>query len=216
MSYHYSRGSVNPWVLTAIAFIVLFVAAGAFAVWSYMNYTEQKTDVDAKIGLAQADARRQQLEEDTAKYLEESQRPYLEFAGPEDYGRLSFQYPKTWSVYVARDVARGGTYEAYLNPVTVPPIGNNVRMALRVTIETKSYESVVESYQSRVQKGDLRSGAVMINGENATRLDGSFTEDIRGSAVIFKIRDKTVTLRTDADTFGPKFNEIIASIQYNQ
>jgi hypothetical protein len=47
------------------------------------------------------------------------------------------------------------------------------------------------------------------------RLDGSFSTDIRGSAVIFKIRDKTVTIRTDADTFKPDFENIIKTINFN-
>lgn len=216
MNEHFSRGSINPWVLTAVIFIVLFVAAGAFGTYSYLNYIEQKTNVDGKISLAEAEARRAQSEEDTKRHLEEMQRPFLTFAGPEDYGRLSFQYPKTWSVHVAKDASRGGTYEAYLNPVTVPPVSNAARFGLRVTIDNRNYETVVSSFRSKVESGDLKSSAVTINGENATRLDGSFTTDIRGSAVIFKIRDKTVSMRTDADTFAPQFNEIVSSIKYNQ
>ena len=52
--------------------------------------------------------------------------------------------------------------------------------------------------------------------QNGTRLDGSFTEDIRGSAVIFKIRDKTVTLRSDAETFRADFDALIKTITFNK
>jgi hypothetical protein len=66
-----------------------------------------------------------------------------------------------------------------------------------------------------VNKGDLKSSAVQINGEAGTRLDGAFSKDIRGSAVIFKIRDKTVTIRTDADTFKADFDALVATIKFN-
>ena len=49
-----------------------------------------------------------------------------------------------------------------------------------------------------------------------SRFDGSFSDDIRGSAVIYKIRDKTVTLRTDAETFRPAFDELIKTITFNK
>jgi hypothetical protein len=67
-----------------------------------------------------------------------------------------------------------------------------------------------------VKKGSLRSSATSANGNNGTRLDGNFTKDIRGSAVIYKIRDKTVTIQTDADTFKPDFENIIKTLNFNQ
>jgi hypothetical protein len=66
-----------------------------------------------------------------------------------------------------------------------------------------------------VKSGALQSSTIKINGVDSTRLDGNFTKDIRGSAVLFKIRDKTVTIRTDADTFKPDFDALVASIKFN-
>ena len=82
--------------------------------------------------------------------------------GPEDYGRLTFQYPKNWSVYVDKDVTKGGTYSAYLNPVTVPPVSSSQQYALRVTIEEKDYDKVLASYDASVKKGDLSSSSVKV------------------------------------------------------
>ena len=75
---------------------------------------------------------------------------------------------------------------------------------------------VVKTYQEKVKKGDLRSSATSANGHNGTRLDGTFSKDIRGAAVIYQIRDKTVTLRTDADTFKPDFEALIKTLDFNQ
>jgi hypothetical protein len=53
-----------------------------------------------------------------------------------------------------------------------------------------------------------------VNGENGVRLDGNFSDEIRGAAVIFKIRDKTAVLRTDADTFKPDFETLIKTVTF--
>ena len=154
---------------------------------------------------------------DEAKFIARDKEPNREFVGPDDYGRLTFNYPKTWSVYVSQDVTQGGgTYQAYLNPVSVPVVSASQQFALRVTIEQKDYDTVISSYASLVKKGDLHSSVVSVNGSNGTRLDGNFSKDIRGSAVIYKIRDKTLTIRTDADTFKPDFEALIATIKFNQ
>lgn len=214
--YTYQQGAVSGSLIAIIGLAVLVVATGSMAIWAYVSYNEQKTNVQGKIDLAVAEAERQQIIDDEAKFAEREKEPNRQFAGPDDYGRLVFDYPKTWSVYVARDVSKGGTYEAYLNPITVPPVSQTQQYSLRVTIEEKDYDQVVKSYESLVKKGELRTSATSANGNSGTRLDGNFSKDIRGSAVIYKVRDKTITLRTDADTFKPDFENIIKTINFNQ
>ncbi len=209
------RGGVSVSTISIIGLIVLVLVTGSLAIWAYLSFTEQKTDVDGKISLAVAKAKNEQAEADEAKFAEREKQPLRQFVGPDDFGRLTFDYPKTWSAHVSHDGAKGGAYEAYLNPVVVPPISADQQFSLRVTIEEKDYDQVVKSYASLVKKGDLRSSATSANGNNGTRLDGNFSKDIRGSAVIYKIRDKTVTLRTDADTFKPDFENLIKTINFN-
>lgn len=208
-------GAVSGSLIAIIGLIVLVVGLGALAIWAYLSYTEQKTNVDGKISVAEAEAKKSQAEADEKKFAEREKEPNRTFVGPEDYGRLTFDYPKTWSVYVAKDVSKGGTFEAYFNPVSVPPVNVQTQYSLRVTIEEKDLDKVVESYQPLVKKGELRTSATSSDGNNGTRLDGSFTKDIRGAAVIYKIRDKTVTIQTDADTFKPDFENIIKTIKFN-
>jgi hypothetical protein len=213
--HKHERGMISGSLIAIIGLSVLGLVTGSAAIWAYLNYNEQKTNVDGKISLAVAEAKKEQSDIDEAKFAEREKEPLRQFVGPDDYGRLVFNYPKTWSVYVAADTSKGGTYSAYLNPVTVPPISNTQQYALRVTIEEKDYDQVVKSYETLVKKGDLRSSPTSANGNNGTRLDGSFSKDIRGAAVIYKIRDKTITLRTDADTFKPDFENLIKTVNFN-
>lgn len=209
-------GSVNGFMISTIALVVVVIAVGSAAIWAYMNYIDQKTNVDSKISIAVAGAKKTQADADEAKFTEREKEPNKKFVGPEDYGRLTFDYPKTWSAYVARDISAGGNYEAYLNRDVVQPVTTLQQYMLRVLIEDKDYDKVVASYEAVVKKGGLKASVATADGNSGTRLDGAFTKDIRGAAVIFKVRDKTVTLRTDADVFKPDFEEIIKTIKFNQ
>lgn len=210
------NGFANGWMIATIGLIVLVSIASGLAVWSYINYNEQKTTVDTQVSDAVATAKKTQADADEAKFIQYEKQPNRLFVGPDDYSRVTFNYPKTWSVYVNKDASSGGTYEAYLNPVTVLPVSATQQFALRVLIEQKDYDKAITSYDPLVNKGDLKSSSVKADGTNGTRLDGKFTKDIRGSAVIFKILDKTLTIRTDANTFKADFDALIKTIKFNQ
>ncbi len=202
------------WLVLTIVFIVLTLAGLGVAIWAYINYSDQKNNVDSKITAAVATAEKDQGDRLEKAFQEREKEPNRLFVGPDDYGRVSFEYPKTWSVYEAKDAVDGGDYEAYLSPGVVPPVDEKEQYALRVTIEEEDYDEVLDDYADLVSKGLLKSSSVKVEDQNGTRLEGNFTEDIRGMAVIFKIRDKTVTLRSDANTFRADFNMLIESVTF--
>lgn len=212
----YKRGAIQSSTLIIIGLVVVILGISGVAIWSYLKYQEARDDVDGQIAVAVAAAKKEQAEEDELKIQAARENPYVQFVGPADYGRVTFNYPRNWSAYVHKDASKGGNFEAYLNPITVPPVSINERYALRVVIEDKDYESVLSSYERLVDKGDLKTSNITINGYNGTRIDGAFSKDIRGSAVLFKIRDKTLTIRSDANTFKKYFDEIIKTIEFNQ
>lgn len=207
---------INIWLITTILLFLVVAGLAGLSVWLYSNYTDQKTNVDGKIEVAVSAAKKAQSDSDNIKFTEREKEPYRQFVGPDDYGRVTFKYPKTWSAFVNRDATTGGNFEAYLNPVSVPPISQNTQYAIRVFIEERNYDLVLTKYDSLVKKGDLKATGVVADDNNGTRLDGNFTKNIRGSAVIFKIRDKTLTIRTDANTFVADFNKLISTIKFNQ
>ncbi len=208
------NGSTNGWMVTAIVSFVFVLVFGGLAIWAYLSYDEQKTNVDGKISDAVATAVKKQSEADAVMYDKKEKNPYDTFYGPYDYGSVSFQYPKTWSVYVANDAGEGGDYEAYFYKDIVPAVSGSQQFMLRVAIQEESYDKVVSSFDSSVQDKELTTSAISVNGANGVRLDGNFSDDIRGAAVIFKIRDKTLVVRTDADTFKTDFDTLIKTIKF--
>lgn len=205
------------WMIIGIAAIVVAVLLAAGFVWAVLQYIDQRDNTDSKVTAAVSEAVKTQADKDAAAFLEQEKEPNRLFVGPDDYGRLSFKYPKTWSTYIAEDALKGGAYEAYLNPVVVPPVDvSTQQFALRILIEEKDYDKVLDTYKEKVRKSELVSSPVKADDQNGTRFDGMFTKDIKGSAVVFKIRDKTVTIRTDAEVFRADFDALIQTITFNK
>lgn len=209
------QGAVSGALIASVVLGVLVVVLGSVSIWAIVNYTDQKDNVDSKIAVAEAKARQEQSSLDEKKFAEREKEPYDQYVGPDDLGRVTFDYPKTWSQHVARS-GDSSSYEAYLHPKAVPPIENDAKFALRVVIEPRQYEEVLRQYENRVKNGDLRSSAITVSGYNGTRLDGKFTKEIEGSAVFFKVRDKTLMIATDATVFKPDFDKImLKSLDFN-
>ncbi len=208
-------GAISGSTIAIAGLILLVLGFGAFSIWAFMSYREAQSDVESKVAVAAAEVRKEEQDKYVIKLEEDRKEPNREFVAPDNYGNLRFMYPKTWSAHVARDGSTGNRYEAYLHRDVVGPIGNKEQFMLRVLIEEVEYDRVVSRYDSLVRRGDLRSSSVSFNGHNGTRLDGNFTRDIRGSSVIFRIRDKTATLRADADTYKNDFDALIQTIDFN-
>ena len=170
-----------------------------------------------KVAIEVAEGRRKQAEYDQGQCLEQAKSQRIEFVGPTEYGRVSFLYPKIWSVYIANDGSDRGDYKAYLHPVSVPSTTNkSSRFALRLEIINKNMDTVLNDYQSRLKKGELTSSSTEFNGISATRIDGTFEKELRGSVVLMKVRDKTIRFSTDADTFKPDFQTILSTVKISE
>lgn len=212
------EGAINGSIFAIIALVLLVIIFGAFSIWAYMNYLDQKDDVDGKVAEATAKAVLDNSRELEEKFKDEEKRPLRQFVGPSDYGRLTFDYSKTWSAYQASDVSKGGgvTYEAYLNPILVPPVSDTQKFALRITIEQKIYEDAVKAYDKQLKSGDLKSSVYSDGIHTGTMLEGNFNKDIYGTAVLIKMRDRTLTMRTDGDVFKQDFLELLKTVQFNE
>lgn len=208
---------MNNQLLIVIALLVVVVGLTALSGWLYLQYSDQKTNVDSKIAVAEAAARKQQSKEDDAKVKAIEEEPNREFAGPEDYGRLSFKYPKNWSVYVAESPSIGSSkFTAYFNPITVPSLNDRAaRYALTVLIENTAYDRVLDSYKKTIEKGDLKSSQIKVGDHEGVRLDGTLEKDVKGSAALFRVRDKTITVTSQAETFKDYFDAILKTVDFN-
>ena len=138
---------------------------------------------------------------------------------------MQLLFAKIWSSHIAADGSSNGSFIAYIHPTTVPPTQINdpnvsPRFALRVGIYRTSIESAMNEYQKAITDGELSSSSVIVNGKTATKLEGLFpastgkTDRIRGVAYFFKVNDKVLLMRTDADTFRSQFEDIVKTINF--
>ena len=210
-------------IVIVILSIVAVVFIGLF-VWKMIDYDNLQADWETEKDLAVAQAEDEVRMEEAEKYEEMVKYPYETFTGPADYGELSFEYPKTWSVYMAEPATTGGEFHAYLNPVQVDTVGASSTInALRVTITNQRYDDVINNYAGlvsdpgynlEVHAMDVKTGQTF----TVNRYEGQLpdTEELIGYFVVFKIRDKTVILQTDnSQVFGEEFDKLIETVQFN-
>ena len=85
-------------IIGLIVSIIVAIGLGVLTIFYFNRYTEASTNLSGQIEAAVAEAVNEKaiaLEND---FIEREKEPFKTFAGPADYGELSFKYPKTWSV----------------------------------------------------------------------------------------------------------------------
>ena len=213
--FEQENGAVSGQLIINIVLSILVITFGSVMIWALVNYNDQKANVDSKVDSAVAAAKQVQLDQDNKTFAEREKEPNKQFIGPADLGRVSFDYPKTWSVYVDDPGGASGKYSAYLNKDQVPSVSGQNKVGLKVSIVDQSYSQVLVQYQGLLQSGALRSSVAQASGYNGTRLDGHFTQDVDGAAVVFKVRDKTLILQTDLQSYVHDFNNVVKSLTFN-
>ena len=214
------RGEANPFLITTIIFVVLAVGLGVGFGWAYMQMVDYRDNVDDKVAVAVKAAKAEQKETDDAEFTEEYKKPNLTYEGPSDSGSVTFNYPKTWATYIDKSGAGGSDLAVYFNPKSVPTVNAKTVYALRLTIDNKSYASILQTYNGDIKKGSIKAETITVgktdsfSGYEGMRIDGQFGETINGSVVIFKIRDKTLRLYVDSQDFMTDFDTVLNSLKY--
>lgn len=231
------RGIIDIKIFSIVLLSILFMTVGSLSIWLYFQYDDAKTDVDAKVTEAVGAAKLEEKKKNEEEFIAREKEPNRTFAGPDDYGHLTFDYPKTWNAYQDTDVSGGGgaTYTAYLHSGIIPPVPVNAaedliantkptpsqkivsKYALRVKIKQKLYDDTLKEYDPLLKTGQIKSQAFTNdNGVVGTRFEGRFNNDIRGIALVIRMRDRTLTMRTDADVFAEDFDKLAKTIKFNQ
>ncbi len=211
-----SQGEQRRTIIMVIIMVLLAIISIVFLILFIMKLIESQNliaDQDSRIDAAVAVAVAENTEKLNAEFEIARKDPYREFLGPEDYGSLAFKYPQTWSVYIAKNAANGGDFEVYMNPVEVEAPNSNTINALRVTIRDTAIDSVVQTYESLVKSGKLTFSTRQVGGVTANLYVGQLPSgNLQGAVCLFKLRDKTVVLQTDANVFLEEFYRLLDTV----
>ena len=195
--------------LLAVLFIGLFI-------WMWVKWNDASTNVKGKVDVAVAEAKNELQTKLESEFEEKEKYPYKVFTGPTDLGELSFEYPKTWSLYVQSSANRGGDYAAYLNPGQVNVVQDDTVMALRVSIKGTLFDQAISDFAEKVRSGDMTLSTTVVNGNNVNVYTGKLDNEYQGIICVFKLRDKTVILQTDSTSvFSDDFYRILKTVKFN-
>ncbi|HKU18248.1 MAG TPA: hypothetical protein VJP80_03150 [Candidatus Saccharimonadales bacterium] len=200
-------------LITMVVFIVLFVGAAGFGLWAFLSRQDYKNNSDQKAAVVAASAVQKAQASDAAQYAEEAKSPLKTYVGPSQYGSVTIKYPKTWSAYVIEDGAGSMPVNNYFQPNVVPNVNTSTNTyALRVQVLGSSYDQVLAQFSSAVQAGRLTVkpySLPKVSSVTGSRLDGQLSQTKQGSMIILPVRNVTLEISTEANTYESDFNNII-------
>lgn len=206
------RQRINGLLIPLILMTLLLCVAAAFALWAFGSRQDYKNNVDKKIDEAVTLANQITSTSKDKEYVEKEKNPLKSYLGPATYGGVSLMYPKTWSAYIGESNDSSMPIEGYLHPNFVPSLQSKTAFALRMQVVNQPYVQVMRQFDSNTKIGTVRVTpykADKVPSVLGSRADGEITPGQQVSMVIFPIRDKTLKVWTESDTFDKDFDTII-------
>lgn len=208
------KNSVSEIVLLVVVCLIAAVAIVA-AVYFFMQWNDLNNNFESRVAQERSEAEAAQMKADEERFQEERKSPYSPFSGPDDYGAIYFEYPKTWDVYVSKDGTKGD-YEAYFAAGSVPSVTDteNSRYALRFLIKNQSLDTVQRQYDTLVNNGQLSARNYTVGSISGTLFTGMITKSINGQVFLAKINDKTLVMQTDSTAhFETDFANVLSKLR---
>lgn len=192
-----------------VSVVCAVVFAGLFA-WAFMNYRAERDSVQQQINTAVQAALEEQAAELQAEFQAQLEADTVQFRGPDVLGRPIFAYPKNWSVY-----QETGSGRVQLD-VTIHPkaiTDTTAAFALRFQVQDREYDSVLGSFQKRVEDGDATSKPASYGGVDGVRINGEIGNNVFGTLVLLPVRDKTILFWTESDNYLSVYERALESLQ---
>lgn len=207
------RGALNILLIPFIVLCLVVIGVGYFAFWAYGSRQDYKDNVDAKVVTASQAAVTKEDARKDAQFAEAEKQPLKTYNGPEAYGSLVIQYPKTWSSYVDSSGSGQGLVDGYFYPGTVPAINDpNNNFALRIQVVNQTYSSVLQSFNGQQTSGKITATPYTLPKLPSiigTRIEGIVQNNKQGSMVVLPLRSSTIKIWTEDKNYEDDFNNNI-------
>jgi multidrug efflux pump subunit AcrA (membrane-fusion protein) len=215
MVKHNQDGAVNGLVISLIFAILLIIGAGGFGAWAYMGRQDYKNNSDAKAAAAVTAAKSQEDKVKDAQFAEAAKQPLRTYQGPEAYGSLMVNFPKTWSGYVDASGTGSALVDGYFAPGVVPSAtSQNSVFALRVQVLNQQYAQVLQSFSGQQQGGKLTIGAYalpklpkVVGVKAVGQIGGQNQASV--TMIILPLRSQTLEISTQGNQYLDDFNNNI-------
>ena len=207
-----NRGVINTLLIPLIVIAVALLTAAIFAIWAYSGRQDFKNNVDKKIETAVEIAKKQTASAKDNEFVEKEKNPLKTYRGPEAYGSVVVKYPKTWSAYVVEGGNSSNPVDGYFNPDFVPGVQTSSVYALRIQVVPSAYDRELDRYDAFVQKGTVKVAPFRfpkVKSIVGVRLNGEIANGKQGSLILVPLRDKTLKVFTETNSFVADFNKFI-------
>lgn len=213
MIKHNQDGAVSGVAISLILTIVLLIGAASFGLWAFSSRQDYKNNVDAKIKAASEVVKQQESTLKDQQFAEESKKPLKSYNGPQAYGSLVLNYPKTWSGYVDDSGSGQAFVDGYFAPGTVPSITNQTFLfALRIQVVNQPYATVLQSFASQQTTGKLSVSAYalpLLPSVVGVKISGQLSDQKTVTMVVLPLRSQTVKISTEGTQYLNDFNNSI-------
>ena len=213
MIKHNQDGQVSAVTISLILSVVLLLGALGFAGWAFSGRQDYKNNTDQKITAAVAVAVQKADSAKDVAFAQAEKFPLRTYNGPEAYGSLSVQYPKTWSGYVDDTGNGGGLVDGYFYPGTVPSVTSpNSVFALRIQVLNLSYSQSLASLSAQQQGGKLNVSAYAlpkVPKAVGVKAVGTFQNNTVGEMIVLPLRNQTLQISTQGTNFTDDFEKNI-------
>ncbi len=212
MSMKREAGAINALLLPLLVAMILLVGTAVFGVWAFGSRQDYKDNVDAKIAVAVNATKVAEDKVKDAQFAEESKNPLKSYTGPAAYGTVVIQYPKTWSGYVIDSGNNDPFVDGYFAPGVVPNTEDDKStFALRVQVSSQSYSDSLQQYQA-VSDGSVAVqpyALPKVPSVVGVMVTGAIEENRQGTMVILPLRNTTLKIWTESNSFKGDFSNII-------
>lgn len=215
----YNQSGGIALVLSDIILVIALIAAAVFGWWAFQQRQDYKNNFDKKVSQEIAKAEAAQKTQLENEFAEREKSPNKTFKGSATYGSITFEYPKTWSGYVDQS-SSNAPINGYFFPDIVPAVNSGSStppaFALRVELIDTDYDQIVKQFDSQIQQGKLTAAAYVppkmskaANVQTGMRFEGELEQNIQGSMVVIKVRDKTLKIYTQSTRYSSDFNNVV-------
>jgi hypothetical protein len=205
-------GFISSLLMALIGTVLLFLLAAGFGAWAFGSRQDYKLNSDKKVADAVKAAKTATQQEDATIYAEQAKSPLKTHVGPDAFGSVAVQYPKTWSAYVIEN-GNAVPMNDYFHPDVVPDTGKPTNAyALRVQIVQSTYSTVMTQYSSLAVAKKVTVTPYKlpkVPSVVGSRVDGQITPQKQGSMIVLPLRNVTLQISTESTDFENDFNNII-------
>lgn len=217
MNKHNQDGAVNVLLIPLILASLFLIGALAFGFWAFGERQDYKNNSDQKVSAAVVVAKQQEGVVKDKQYAEAAKLPLKTYNGPEQFGSIALQYPKTWSAYVVVGSNGDASLDGYFNPDVVPSTDDeNSMFALRLQVVDNPYSDELQDYQDNEEVTISPYALPKLPKVIGVRISGQIEENKKGSMVVLPVRDKTLKIFTESETYLNDFdNNILANLTFS-